>query len=256
MRGSPKTVRYHFRRRLAVCVAVSVAQLGLVALMGWLLDVEALKRIILGAEPVKPNMAVGFLLCAIAFALLSSRTKTQAKRRWSRAIAATVILLGALTLGEHFFGWDIPIEQWLIGNASGLSDTLHPGRMSSASAFIFLLGGTALLAEAFVVGKQLRVPLVLGLSMALVLMGGTPLAAFFVEIVMGPQWNFMGMNASGVVGAVAFTLLGNGLLVLLPNEGQLLWSLRTSTTGGFLFGVLLIAVAASGAIDFPTHMTT
>src|SRR5258708_38895673 len=147
MSGHPESVRHHRNQRFALMVSTSVGLLGLVPLTGWFLHAEVLKRVIPGALPVKPNMAVGFLLCATALALLSFRTRTEKTRRWATAAAATVVLLGALTLGEHFFGWDLPIEQWLIGNVPGDLGTSHPGRMVSASAFVFLLGGTALLAE-------------------------------------------------------------------------------------------------------------
>jgi PAS domain S-box-containing protein len=254
MSGPTESVPHQRKQMVALMTTVCIALLGLVPLAGWLLHLEMLKRIIPGALPVKPNMAAGFLLCAIAFALLWSRTRTQAKSRWATAVATIVVLLGALTLGEHFFGWNLPIEQWLIGNThSGLSG-LHPGRMAAASAFVFLLGGIALLAEAFVAQKQVRVPAVLGLSVALVLMGGTPLAAFLVEIILGSRWNFMGMDASGVVGAVGFTLVGTGLLILLRSEGELTWSLSAGTTGGFLVGVLLVVVAAGAGFDFTMHM--
>ena len=254
MTGFPESVRYHRNQTLAMMTTVCIALLGFVPLAGWLLHVEVLKRVIPGGLPVKPNMALGFLLCAIAFALLSSRRKTQAKRRWATAVAATVVLLGALTLGEHFFGWDLRIEQWLVGNtASGLSG-LYPGRMTAASAFVFLLGGTALLTEAFIVRKQVRVPAVLGLSVALVLMGGTPLAAFLVEISLGSRWNFVGMDASGVVGAVGFTLVGTGLLILLRSKSEFIWSLTAWTTGGFLVAVLLVVVAAGAGFDFTMHI--
>src|SRR3979411_2668707 len=116
MSGSPESVRNNRSQTFALMTTVIIALLGLVPLAGWLFHVELLKRIIPGALPVKPNMALGFLLFASAFGLLSCRIKTQATRRWATAIAATVVLLGSLTLGEHFFGWDLPIEQWLIGN--------------------------------------------------------------------------------------------------------------------------------------------
>jgi PAS domain S-box-containing protein len=247
-------VDHHRSRSLALVTTVCIALLGLLPLTGWFLHVEVLKRVIPGAVSVKPNMTVGFLLYAIALAFVSRTTRTNAARKWAAAIAALVIVLAALTLGEHFFGWDLPIEHWLIGNNPGDLGNWHPGRITSQSAFVFLLGGIALFAESFIVRKKLRAPLVLGLSVALVLMGATPLAAFFLEILLGPQWNLMGMNASGVVGAVGFTLLGCGLLALLRSEGQLAWSLSGLTTSGFVFGALLIVVVAGAGFNFTQHM--
>src|ERR1700674_3691404 len=100
MSGSPESIRCNRSQTFAMMTTVIIALLGLVPLAGWLLQVELLKRIIPGALPVKPNMALGLLLFAIAFALLSCRTRTQATRRLATAVASSVVLLGALTLGE------------------------------------------------------------------------------------------------------------------------------------------------------------
>src|SRR5207253_6251901 len=58
--GTPSTPEH--RSRLFACVgALSVGLLGVVSLIGWCLNVEALKSIVPGAAPMKPNMAAGFV---------------------------------------------------------------------------------------------------------------------------------------------------------------------------------------------------
>ena len=254
MSGPSELSRLRRARLVALVAGVSVILLGGVALAGWLFHVEALKSIIPGGALIKPNMAAGFSLCGVILTLLSLRTPAPSIRSCARGIAAIVIVLVALTLGEHFFGWNFPIEQWFIGNLPDPSGASHPGRMAPVSALGFLLGGSALFAEAFFARKQSPVPLVVGLSAALVFMGAMPLAAFLMEVLFGPQWNFMGMTISGVIGATGFMLLGTGLLALLQSEGDLTWSLNASTTTGFVLGLLLITVAAAAGFNFTRHM--
>ena len=241
-------------RIFALTAGMFVCGVGVVALTGWGVNSETLKSIIPGSAPMKPNMAAAFLLCGTALGIVSRRKLHKPIRICAMAIAATVVVLAALTLGEYFFGWDLPIEHWLIGNFSGAPETSHPGRMASASALGFFLAGSALFATSLSVSKRLRFPFVVGLSAALVLIGAIPLAGFLLEIAFGPQWNFMGMAISGVLGAIGFTLVGSGLLALLQSEGRLKWSLNGLTTAGFGFGVLLMVVAAAAAFSFTMRM--
>jgi PAS domain S-box-containing protein len=254
MSGPFDLSRLRRARLSALITGVSIITLGGAALAGWLFHIEALKSIIPGGALIKPNMAAGFALCGGVLTLLSGRTPSPLIRSCASGIAAVVIVLVALTLGEHFFGWNFPIEQWLIGSLPGPSGTSHPGRMAPVSALGFLLGGSALFAEAFFARKQSRLALVVGLSAALVFMGAMPLAAFLMEVLFGPQWNFMGMTISGVIGATGFLLLGAGLLALLQSEGELTWSLNASTTTGFVLALLLITVAAAAGFNFTRHM--
>jgi CheY-like chemotaxis protein len=46
--------------------AAAVAALGLAALAGWWTDTEALRCVIPGSLPLKPNIAAGFLFCGVA----------------------------------------------------------------------------------------------------------------------------------------------------------------------------------------------
>jgi PAS domain S-box-containing protein len=252
MTGSAQLIDCRRSRFFALTTGVFTSGLGAVALMGWWLHSEMLKSIVAGALPMKPNMAVGFLVCGTALMLLWCKKPTKLMRSCSAMMAATIIVVSALTLGEHFFSWNLPIEQWLIGNVPGVSSPL--GRVSPATALCFLVAGSALFTASLSIPKQLRVPLVAGLSAALTVIGALALGGFSLEILFGPRWNYMGMSLTGVPGAVGFLLLGSGLLMLLQTQDGLRWSLNSSTTTGFALGGLLMVAATATTFNFTKRM--
>ncbi len=237
-----------FPRLASSCLILT----GVAVLTGWFLHIEALKCLLPGVRAMNPNMAAGFLLCGMALALLSRKRLTRLIRIWAMAMAAIVALGAGLTLGEYLFGWNLPFERWLMGNAA--SDALHPGRVSSGSALFFALAGGALMAAALSARKRLRFSSVFGLSAALLFVGAVPLIGFLLEMLLGPQWNFMGMQISAVLSEAAFALLGGGLLALLRSEGRLQWWLPVWHSAGFAFGVLLMVISAAATFAFTKSM--
>jgi len=63
MKVSPQLLHSQRHSIFAAIAAAALVLLGGMALVGWLLHLEALKRIIPGAPAMRPNMAAGFLLC-------------------------------------------------------------------------------------------------------------------------------------------------------------------------------------------------
>ena len=228
--------------------------LGAVALAGWVLHVEALKSIIPGAAPMKPNMAAAILLCGAALSLLSRKTLTKPIRICTAALAATVIILSALTIGEYVFNRDLGIEHWLIGDVQADLEGPHPGRMAPITATCFILVGVALFLASRQIQKRLRLPLVGALGGTLTAAGAVPLIGFLLEVLLGPSWNYMGVTPSGLAGAVAFLLLGIGLLELLRSNAHLTWSLGGFTTAGFVSGFTLMIQAAGLTYNFTVNM--
>ena len=240
---------------MALFAGISVALLGAAALTGWLLHNEALKTIIPGSVvPIKPNIATGMLLCGAALSLLSRKTLTNPIRICTAAMATTVIILSALTVGEYAGGWDFGIEQWLMGEAPAVLAISHSGRMSPITALSFVLVGVALFTASRLMQKRLRLPLVGGLGGALMVGGAVPLTGFFLEMLFGPRWNYMGTDASGIAGALGFFLLGGGLLALLRGNAHLTWSLDRLTTAGFASGLALMILAAGLTYSFTVKM--
>src|SRR2546423_5965875 len=205
---------------------------------------------------MKPNMAAGFLLSGITLAIVSRKRASKPMRICAMAISASVGLLSAMTLGEHIFGWDFPIEEWLItGPVPGVVDALHPGRVLFVTALGFLLCASALFAASTPVSKSFRFRIVVALGVSLLFSGAIPLVGFLFEITLGPRWNFMGMAISSVPPSIGFTLLGCGLLALLQSEGRLTWSLNRLTTAGFVIGIMLMVTAAAAAFSFTKRMS-
>ena len=64
--SSPEPPHWQGSQTSALIAAISVALLGIVALTGWLLHIEALKCIIPGSAPMKPNMAAKMKVLAKA----------------------------------------------------------------------------------------------------------------------------------------------------------------------------------------------
>jgi len=236
----------------APVAGMAAVLLGGGTLLGWWRNNEGLKSIVPGSSPLKPNIAAGLLLCGAALAFLSLTGSAKPARVGAALSGLLVFILGGLTLGEHFFGWNLGIDQWLIPQgANGTSQTL---RMAPATALCFVLTGILFFAQSQLVPRRLGIPLAAGLSTALAFIGALALAGFLLEVLFGPGWNLLGMSASGVTAAVGFLLLGSGVLALLQSERHLAWSLDAFTTAGFVSGILLVVVAAGMAFTYTRRM--
>lgn len=249
----------------AQVVGILTIVIGAAVLAGWWLNIEALKGIVPGAAPLKPNVGAGFLLSGGALTLLSIGKRVRAGVITGRSrssyyvqlvagIASVLIaLLGGLTLAEYFMNWDLKIDRWLMPSVPA-ANGLAPGRMNPVTALGFLLVGTGLLFASPKVPARLRFPLAAGLGAAASLIGILPLTGFVLEALFGQRFNFLGMSLSGIVGATSFLMLGAGMLALIQSHGGLNWSLGKTTTIAFVAGVLLTSLTTASAFNFARRM--
>jgi PAS domain S-box-containing protein len=228
--------------------------LGGLVLLGWWLGSEPLKSIVPGASPLKPNIAAGMLLCGAVLAVLSREKIDYWLRCFLWALTLAVTLVGAATLGEHFFNWDLGIDGWLVRDFPPSMGAVNPGRMMPTTAFCFVLMGAGLLAEAQLIPGRFRFPLIAGLSAALVMIGGLALGGYSLETLFGPRWNLLGMSLSGITASAGFMILGGGLLALVQSKGALTWSLNALTTVGFGFGIFVTVLTTASAFTFGNEM--
>jgi len=129
----------HTLERAAWFGALFVAAVGVIALVGWALDVDAMRSIHPAVGAIKVNAAIAFVLGGVALVLVL-RTERQHVRA-SRALSSVVSVIGALTLLEYVPGVDFGIDDVLFADEA---TQFSPGRMSPISAAAFLAIGLAL----------------------------------------------------------------------------------------------------------------
>jgi PAS domain S-box-containing protein len=140
-------------RRLSRFVAfaslLSMA-VGLLSLVGWVLDIGVLKSVIPGEVIIKPNAAMALVLCGMSLWLLRShgvRPPRGVGRQVGQAMAAIVTVVGVVSLSEHLLSWDLGIDQlfFLDQDPWEAFGSVRPGLMAPITALDFVLIGLALL---------------------------------------------------------------------------------------------------------------
>jgi signal transduction histidine kinase len=128
-----------------VTAATGLAALvGIVAMIGWVIDSDLLKAAGLGGVAVKPNTALGLILAAGGVWLLQVRAGQW--RVWvGRACALVIAALGLLTLGEYVLDQDMGVDGLLVRAVGGATAPDNSLRMATASACSLLLIGCTLL---------------------------------------------------------------------------------------------------------------
>jgi signal transduction histidine kinase len=132
--------------------AAAAGVIGLAALLGWALDLGALKSVRPGFPAMQPWTATGFALGALALGLAASPT-----RGASTAAAVLALALAAIAgapLIEHATGRDLGIDRLLFPEAVLSSPTRPfslPGRMTPVTA-----QGLAAVAAALLLAPRVR----------------------------------------------------------------------------------------------------
>jgi PAS domain S-box-containing protein len=222
---------------LSALAAVTVAALGLLVLAGWWLDIGALKGILPNWATMKPNTALGFLLCGLALWALGEPGRPPALRRLGLALAALAALLGLLTLSQDLVGWDLGIDWPLLPERGREPELIYPGRMSPATAFCFLFAGLALLALDLGTGRRgapAQLLILPALAVAFVAVAG-----YFYEV--EALYRVAPFVSMALHTAAGHLVLGVGLLCARPERGWMAL-VAGDTPGGGLVRRLLPAV--------------
>ena len=128
------------RAAAGITILISVV----VMLGGWGLNIASLRSLLPGLATMKFNTALGLGACGAALWLLGPEVYGL-KRRIGQGFAIVAVIIGALTLLEYAFAWDLGIDKWIIFDKSARVANTWPGRPSPNSALAILLIGMALL---------------------------------------------------------------------------------------------------------------
>jgi len=225
-------------RTVAQICALGIAFEGMLVLAGWLFEIPALAR--LGTRfAMAPSAGLGFLFAGASLWFVSAPTG-----RWSGkaglACALVTALLGGLTGLEYVFGIDLPIDQLIATDVSGLILTEFPGRMAAVASILMTLLGAALGLLHW--GKRYGVAAGQALAACVFVGALTALYGFvYAESVEAVQavHLFKGVAVHTVVG---FLVASVGILCAPAGSGFLRVLIAPGTGGAMARGVLPWAV--------------
>lgn len=242
------------RSRIIVrLVAVLLVLLAVAVLLDWLFNNFLLKGVLPGLPTMKVNTACALLFCALALWLLAREARTAAIRSGASILACVVLLLGAVTLAEDVFEWDLGIDQVLMADLLHGGETNKPGRMAPPSAFCFVLSGIALLVAANWKPTRHQLAVVFALAAMLCLISGLTLLGHGSSLLLQFRfWNYGGMAVSTAIG---LALTGVALMGLVLCEQELDWSVDAMSTSGFVVGVFSLLAAASISYSVTWQLT-
>jgi len=122
---------------MAVACALLALSIGSAALLGWILNVDFLKRIHPALVTMKANTAVCLILISTSLLLLRNPSPPNGRRRLAQFFAVLVALIGFLTFVEHVSGWNLRIDQLLFTETVKEAGQSFAGRMGVAASIIF-----------------------------------------------------------------------------------------------------------------------
>ena len=126
-------------------VALVTAFAGALVLLGWSLDIGALKSVIAGFVTMKPMTALCFVLSGVALALLRLGEVTPRRRTIANVLASLIAVIGALTIAEYLIGWNLGIDGLVLYQVLGSGDGGLSVRMAPPTALAFVFLGSSLL---------------------------------------------------------------------------------------------------------------
>jgi hypothetical protein len=211
--------------------AAAAALCAVTGFTGWVLGFELLKSLFIpGGITMKANTALGLLSAAASLWVVSTESILASHRRniaWT--LAAFTLLIGAVTLCEHAFGWDLGIDQLLFSEPPGAAATASPGRMGVPASSSFLLLGLALLSICRQTPRSDRISQYLALIVAVIAF--LPLIGFAYGI--EPLYGIARFTGIAPHTAVAIELLAIGILCARP-RGDIMRVICADDTGGMM----------------------
>src|SRR6516165_8594542 len=189
---------------LARVCALVVCATGALVLASWYFDLKALDPLFPNLHTMAPNAAAASIAAGIGLFCLTFR----GLRAIAWALGVILVLLGGVTLVEELYGFDLGIDQILLGSAvtqSGGSVRMAPGIAGS----LILFGLALLCAKGDRLGSAIsQILAITMLAQVLIVLTG-----YAYGVAIHP---FTAISHYGLVSAL---LLAIGLLTASPEDG-------------------------------------
>jgi PAS domain S-box-containing protein len=124
--------------------ALTAMGIGLLVMSGWGFHIKSLLSVLPGHVTMKVNTALGLVFAGASLWLLLQAESRTRRYQIGRILALLVVLIGAATLIEYFFGLNLGIDQLIFADPLRSNGTSSPGRLAPTTATAFVAIGLAL----------------------------------------------------------------------------------------------------------------
>ena len=220
----------------------SIIFIGVMVLLGWALDITALKSVSPGLVSMKSNTAVGLVLSGVCLWWYSAHEELSSQKKvLVTTISVTVFLIGTATLFEYLFSYNLGIDELLFKDHDEIG-TSDPGRISPISAFNFSLLGVAI----SFLKHQRHHRVFQSLSLVILLSSFFGFTGYLLNF--QNLYTFQNYTDTALHSSVAFMLVSVCIFLIYPDRG-VMGIINSQTLGGTLARKLLpIAVLLPMAI--------
>jgi hypothetical protein len=218
-------------RQLSRVLGIGVAAVGSAVLLGWMLDLSALKTWP-ALAPFMTNTAAVLVAAGAATALQAPERQRIGLLRIAQALAIFVVLMAGLTLLEYVSGRSLGIDDLVLRHPPGGVRM----RMGLPAAVALFLIGLALLLVDFETRNGLRPAQVLALVAALIPLQAIIAYCYGIEPSHGKAFAQVSLPTG-----TAFAVLCASVLLVRPEHG-IVRIMASAGPAGFMARRLLVAI--------------
>jgi hypothetical protein len=135
MKFQSKIHTLSFLRASVNVASIVVFGVGLVVMLGWIMDIPILRSLLPGLPAMRFNAALCFLLMGSSLWFLQNEGAGPIQSGTGKVLAGFALVISLLTLGEYLFGWNLGIDELFIKDVYS-PPNLFPGRMSPIAALV------------------------------------------------------------------------------------------------------------------------
>jgi len=217
--------------------------LGITVLVGWALNITALKSILPGLVSMKVNTAVGLFLGGLVLFLQTFQTCNYVVLGLRRLSIGLILLIGIVTLCEYLFAWNVGIDQLLFSDSKTSVLSPFSARMSLLTAGYFaLLGSVFLLTE---LNRHWYVIQALAFITIVVVL--LPLAGYLYGNLSFPRLEMASQMAAHT--ALGGLLLSSGLLIITSVVGFPVQMQKKLPILGIVTALIMVIFVAGGVLS-------
>ncbi|WP_318312721.1 response regulator [Flagellimonas crocea] len=199
-------------KRIILVITAIITLVSILAILGWMFQIESLTRVLSDLPSMKFNTAFCFILLGVVIFLIVKHYNLVLPH----TINALLLIMVSITLSQDIFGIDLGIDQFFIEDRLGiLLGKQHPGRMSSATSLSFLFLGISLLL--ILLGKSKGIRLAAYLSQCVAFFSFLAITAYFFVIPTEEKINFI--SSMDIHTAMGFLLASTAISLMIPKFG-------------------------------------